>query len=98
MTLGCFSDDVQTWFDARFGAPTAAQRLAWPIIASGARLLLCTPTGSGKTLAGMLPILDRIRTERSAGLQALYLAPLKALVQDTHVTLRQHNNDIGESD
>jgi ATP-dependent Lhr-like helicase len=92
--LGCFSDDVRSWFQARFGMPTAAQRLAWPIIAAGESLLLCTPTGSGKTLAGLLPILDRIRTKRRARLQALYLAPLKALVQDTYITLRQHNNDM----
>jgi ATP-dependent helicase Lhr and Lhr-like helicase len=92
--LGCFSDEVSAWFRAQFAAPTTAQRLAWPIIASGQSLLLCTPTGSGKTLAGMLPIVDRIRTERRTGLQALYVAPLRALVQDTYVTLRRHGNDL----
>jgi ATP-dependent Lhr-like helicase len=95
--LGCLSDDVRSWFAARFGTPTTAQRLAWPIIAGGENLLLSTPTGSGKTLAAMLPIIDRMRAERRSGLQAIYLAPLKALVQDVHVTLRQHNNDIGDS-
>ncbi len=95
--LGCFAADVRSWFTSRYGTPTAAQRQAWPIVAAGESLLVCTPTGSGKTLAGMLPILDRIRAERRTGLQALYLAPLKALVQDVHVALRQHNNDLGES-
>lgn len=97
MTLGCFPDDVRCWFHSRFGAPTPAQRQAWPIVAAGESLLLSTPTGSGKTLAGMLPILDRIRAERRAGLQAIYLAPLKALVQDVHATLREHNNDLSDS-
>jgi len=34
---------------------TVAQRLAWPVIASGDNLLLSAPTGSGKTLAAFLP-------------------------------------------
>ena len=72
-------------------------RLAWPIVAHGESLLICTPTGSGKTLAGMLPILDRIRSEQPTGLQALYVAPLRALVQDAYITLRQHGHELSDT-
>ncbi len=91
----CLSDEAHTWFRTRYGQPTAAQRLAWPIVAGGESLLISTPTGSGKTLAGILPILDRIRTERRTGLQALYIAPLKALVQDAAIMLRRHGHELG---
>jgi ATP-dependent Lhr-like helicase len=90
----CISPEASTWFRSRFGTPTAAQRWAWPIVASGENVLICTPTGSGKTLAGMLPILDRIRSERPTGLQALYVAPLKALVQDACIMLRRHAAEL----
>jgi ATP-dependent Lhr-like helicase len=87
---------TRTWFAERYRTPTAAQRLAWPVVVSGESLLLCTPTGTGKTLAAMLPVFDRIRTERANGLQALYIAPLKALVQDTYITLRRLGYGVAE--
>ena len=89
-SLNTPSASVRSWFRERFGAPTTGQRLAWPVIAAGENLLLCTPTGSGKTLAGMLPILDHIRVERRQGLACLYIAPLKALLQDACTNLRRH--------
>ena len=93
-SLNAPSASVRSWFRERFGAPTTGQRLAWPVIAAGENLLLCTPTGSGKTLAGMLPILDHIRAERRQGLKCLYIAPLKALLQDACTNLRCHCLEI----
>jgi ATP-dependent Lhr-like helicase len=92
--LDCLSETARGWFRVCFGVPTAAQRQAWPVVVSGESLLLCTPTGTGKTLAGMLPILDRILTERLTALRCLYLAPLKALVQDARVNLQTHVRQI----
>jgi ATP-dependent Lhr-like helicase len=88
--ISCLSQQALAWFRQHFGAPTAAQRRAWPIVAAAENLLLATPTGSGKTLAAFLPIFDQLQRERSARLCVLYIAPLKALVQDTFVTLRGH--------
>src|SRR5437016_5445395 len=74
---------VSEWFKRQHGTPTSAQCLAWPVLAQGKHLQLCAPTGSGKTLAAFLPILSDLLTQPSCGcLRALYVAPLKALVQD----------------
>ncbi len=74
------------WFRRRFGAPTAAQRLAWPVIGAGRHLLLSAPTGAGKTLAALLPILGRLLDPvpplAAASVRCLYIAPLKALTND----------------
>ncbi|QDT70168.1 putative ATP-dependent helicase Lhr [Planctomycetes bacterium MalM25] len=58
--LAAFSAPTRTWFDEAFRAPTRAQQLAWPVIASGESTLLLAPTGSGKTLAAFLAALDRL--------------------------------------
>ena len=46
-----FHPVVQSWLERRFGAPTAAQARAWPLISAGKDVLVTAPTGSGKTLA-----------------------------------------------
>ncbi len=83
-------EPVHHWFRTRFGEPTAAQRLAWPALSAGKNLLLCSPTGSGKTLAAFLPIISQLLAEPvSSGTRCLYVAPYKALVHDTHKTLKR---------
>ncbi|HVO52361.1 MAG TPA: DEAD/DEAH box helicase [Thermoanaerobaculia bacterium] len=85
---GLFHPAVAGWFRAEFpDGPTAAQRLAWPRIASGANVLLVSPTGTGKTLAAFLVALDGIVRRKVAGdrepsLSVLYVSPLKALDND----------------
>jgi ATP-dependent Lhr-like helicase len=86
--VGLFHPAVAGWFRAEFpDGPTAAQRLAWPRIASGANVLLVSPTGTGKTLAAFLVGLDGIVRRKLAGdrelsLSVLYVSPLKALDND----------------
>ena len=58
--LSALTPPAAEWFRRRFGAPTAAQRLAWPAVVAGRHLLLSAPTGAGKTLAAFLPILGRL--------------------------------------
>ena len=88
------------WFRKRLGEPTLAQRLAWPALAAGGHLLISAPTGTGKTLAAMLPVLgDLLRYPEPAGwsdsaLRALYIAPLKALVNDAGRSLQAHLADM----
>lgn len=79
---------VRDWFAETFpGGPTPAQRLAWPVIASGENLLLVSPTGTGKTLAAFLAILAGLFREQAAGsltpgLRCLYVSPLRSLGYD----------------
>jgi ATP-dependent Lhr-like helicase len=78
------------WFRQRFAAPTPIQRRAWPAVVSGSHVLISAPTGTGKTLAALLPLLGRLVVEPpSPGLRltGLYVAPLKALVNDVGRTL-----------
>ncbi|MEO8291457.1 MAG: DEAD/DEAH box helicase, partial [Gaiellaceae bacterium] len=84
--LAQFSPEIRRWFEQTFDAPTPAQALGWPAIASGKHTLIQAPTGSGKTLAAFLWALDR--AQPGEGIQVLYVSPLKALNYDVERNLR----------
>src|SRR3954471_5948672 len=86
--LAVFTPETRAWFENAFGAPTPAQELGWPAIASGKHTLIQAPTGSGKTLAAFLYGIDRLNVEPGEGLRLLYVSPLKALNYDIERTLR----------
>ena len=58
--FACFHPVTAEWFRAVFDAPTAPQRMGWPVIARGESALILAPTGTGKTLAAFLWCLDRL--------------------------------------
>jgi ATP-dependent Lhr-like helicase len=91
--LDPFSPAVRLWFEQTFDAPTPAQELGWPAIASGKHTLIQAPTGSGKTLAAFLWALDR--AVPGQGIQVLYVSPLKALNYDVERNLRGPLAGIG---
>jgi ATP-dependent Lhr-like helicase len=86
--LSLFSEKSAAWFRGVFDAPTPAQALGWPAIASGANVLIQAPTGSGKTLAAFLYGIDRLAERPGDGLRLLYVSPLKALNYDVERNLR----------
>ncbi len=86
--LAPFSSATRTWFERTFDAPTPAQALGWPAIASGGHTLIQAPTGSGKTLAAFLYGIDRLNSTPGEGLRLLYVSPLKALNYDIERNLR----------
>jgi ATP-dependent Lhr-like helicase len=61
--MACFHPVTAAWFKAVFEAPTAPQRMGWPVIARGESALILAPTGTGKTLAAFLWCLDRLMLE-----------------------------------
>jgi len=63
--FACFHPVTAEWFKAVFDAPTAPQRLGWPVIARGENALILAPTGTGKTLAAFLACLDRLMLQDS---------------------------------
>jgi ATP-dependent Lhr-like helicase len=58
--FACFHPVTAEWFRAVFDAPTAPQRMGWPVIARGESALILAPTGTGKTLTAFLWCLDRL--------------------------------------
>src|ERR671915_2338137 len=86
--LAVFGPATRAWFEGAFAAPTPAQELGWPAIASGEHTLIQAPTGSGKTLAAFLIGIDRLNASPGEGLRLLYVSPLKALNYDVGRNLR----------
>ena len=86
--LASLSPATRAWFERAFPAPTPAQELGWPAIATGAHVLVQAPTGSGKTLAAFLQGIDRLNETPGEGLRLLYVSPLKALNYDVERNLR----------
>src|SRR5262245_53548796 len=86
--LALLATPLADWFRRRYGQPTVVQRLTWPAVAQGEHVLVSAPTGTGKTLAALLPVLGDLLAPWEPGgwstspLRAVYLAPLKALVND----------------
>jgi ATP-dependent Lhr-like helicase len=82
-----FHPAVRAWFQQRFDAPTDAQLAGWDAIAAGRDALIAAPTGSGKTLAAFLSSIDSLMKRGlddglPAGIDVVYVSPLKALSSD----------------
>ncbi|RYG45747.1 DEAD/DEAH box helicase [bacterium] len=52
------------------------------ILPGGLDVLIAAPTAAGKTEAAFLPLLTRILATERVGVRALYIGPLKALIND----------------
>ena len=52
------------------------------ILQSDDHALICAPTAGGKTEAAFLPIISRIAEQPQPSVQAIYVGPLKALIND----------------
>ena len=97
--LDAFHPAVRAWFAERFGTPSPAQTLGWPVIGecgtpNGNDVLLCAPTGTGKTLAAFMWAIDRLFRDAEVGqlgdrVSVLYVSPLKALANDIRVNLEE---------
>jgi ATP-dependent Lhr-like helicase len=73
------------WFSSRGWQPFEFQRRVWAAMQQGDSGLLHASTGSGKTLAVWMGALLRARAQPApaAGLQVLWLTPMRALAADT---------------
>lgn len=95
-SLQVFDPILANWFIKKFKQPTPIQTQAWPIIASGAHVLLSAPTGSGKTLSAFLWALNQIftRSWHTGGVNVVYISPLKALNNDIQKNLVDPLNEL----
>ncbi|MDR1135493.1 MAG: DEAD/DEAH box helicase [Clostridiales Family XIII bacterium] len=58
-------------------------------------LLIATPTASGKTEAAFLPIITEIYNKPSSSVGVLYIAPLKALINDQFIRIEELLEEAG---
>jgi ATP-dependent Lhr-like helicase len=85
------------------------QRAAIDPVMSGADCLLIAPTAGGKTEAASFPLLSRMTNENWSGLSVIYVAPLKALLNNLLPRFKQYaawlgrrvalwHGDVGDGD
>ena len=86
--LDSFSPATRGWFERTFAAPTPAQELGWPAIATG-RARADPGADRLRQDADRVPLaLDRLSASPGKGLRVLYVSPLKALNYDIERNLR----------
>ncbi|MCF6406765.1 DEAD/DEAH box helicase [Chitinophaga filiformis] len=68
--------------DQKWGGLTEIQEKAFDPIFQGRSCVIEAPTSGGKTEAVLFPLLTRIAARKTSGFKVLYIAPLKALLND----------------
>ena len=71
------------------------QKEAIPIIMSGEDCILEAPTSGGKTEAVLFPTLTNAAFNKTPGIRILYLAPLKALLNDIEIRAKRYSEKCG---
>ncbi|MDG4799342.1 DEAD/DEAH box helicase [Micromonospora sp. WMMD980] len=71
------------------------QRAAVAPVRDGSDVLLLAPTAGGKTEAALFPLLSRLSEQRWAGTSVLYLAPLKALLNNLRPRVEAYAGWLG---
>jgi len=79
----------------RWKSPTEIQVKAIPPVYEGKNVVISAPTGSGKTEAAMLPIISKLRKSNSSLVKAVYIAPLRALVNNIYERLTRIGVSVG---
>ncbi len=92
---------ILKWFKGKYGRFTPPQLGAIYNIHAGRNVLVSAPTGSGKTLAAFLDIINSLYTMEKAGqleegVYAVYISPLKALINDIKRNLLTPLSEINE--
>lgn len=84
LNFGLLHPQVQRWvWQQGWGELHDIQDAAIPAILNGdTDVLIGAATATGKTEAAFLPICSRLAEQRDGGVQALYIGPLKALIND----------------
>ena len=78
-----------SWFPffGRFGTLTPVQMATIPKLLEGKNVIVSSPAASGKTEAVLAPLVERILGKK--GLNLLYIAPTRALVNDLFHRLKE---------
>lgn len=83
MSLNKLHPSLQNFVkDQKWNDLTPIQKAAFDPIFAGDSCIIEAPTSGGKTEAVLFPLLTRIHANKTAGFKVLYIAPLKALLND----------------
>ena len=78
-----FSKDLQKLIEKKgFIEPTLAQKMSFLEVMNDKDILLLAATGTGKTESAMLPIFDKIHTEKNKPISVIYITPTRSLNRD----------------
>lgn len=95
MTSDGILDPILTWFTRQGWQPLAFQQAAWEAYLAGHSGMIQVPTGSGKTYAAVMAAIAQMLAHPQAGLQLLYITPLRALSRDIEQSIRRPIVEMG---
>jgi ATP-dependent Lhr-like helicase len=82
MSLNKLHPGLQAYVKEKWKGLTEIQQKAFDPIYNGTSCTIEAPTSGGKTEAVLFPLLSRIQPNKHSGFKVLYIAPLKALLND----------------
>lgn len=82
MSLSKLHPRLQAYVKEKWKGLTEIQEKSFDPIFNGQSCTVEAPTSGGKTEAVLFPLLSRIKPDKNAGFKVLYIAPLKALLND----------------
>ena len=75
-----FVEDLENGLDSMgFVEATPIQEMAIPLILEDHDLIACAQTGTGKTAAFLLPVLHKIASQKTSGINTLVIVPTREL-------------------
>ncbi len=78
-----------------FASLRPVQELAGEAILDGKNAVILAPTAGGKTEASLFPVIAGLMTEPPSGVGALYVAPIKALLNNQEIRLGDYTQMVG---
>ncbi|TWX49245.1 DEAD/DEAH box helicase [Colwellia hornerae] len=99
-TLGLSEPLLKALADLKYSEPTAIQKKAIPVILSGKNLVAAAQTGTGKTASFVLPMLEKLNTERKLRgkrIRALVLTPTRELAVQVEQSIRDYGQYLNLS-
>jgi ATP-dependent Lhr-like helicase len=96
-TFARFPPLLQSAIVSRLGwtALRPVQELSGAAILDGQNAVVLAPTAGGKTEASMFPVLSGLLTDPPSGVGALYIAPIKALLNNQEERLGTYTEMVG---
>jgi superfamily II DNA/RNA helicase len=99
-TLGLSDSLIKALADLDYSEPTAIQKKAIPVVLSGKNLVAAAQTGTGKTASFVLPILEKLNTDRKLRgkrIRALILTPTRELAVQVEQSIRDYGKYLNLS-